>query len=78
MKEMEKYRLVTFKGKQMLSGFRLITLNFSRDRFSCNSHLMLKRLYQELSAIRRCSNLAYEAVIALVEWTLIGNWKNVL
>lgn len=78
MKEMEKYRLVTFKGEQTLSGFRLITLNLSWDRFSCNLHLMLKRLYQELSAIRRRSNLAYEAVIALVEWTLIGNWKNVL
>jgi hypothetical protein len=39
---------------------------------------MLKRLYQELSAIRKHSNLAYEAVSALVEWTLTGNWKNVL
>ena len=34
MKEMEKYRLVTFKGKQKLSGFRLIRLNLSRDGFS--------------------------------------------
>lgn len=76
MKEMEKYRRVAFKGKQKLSGFRLIRLNLSRDRFPWNSHLMLKRLYQELSAVRRHSNLAYEAVIALVEWTLIRNWKN--
>lgn len=29
-----KYRLVTFKGKQKLSGFRLITLNLSGDGFS--------------------------------------------
>jgi hypothetical protein len=34
MKEMEKYRQVTFKEKQKLSGFKLITLNLSRDGFS--------------------------------------------
>lgn len=30
MKEMEKYRIVTFKEKQKLSGFRLITMNLLR------------------------------------------------
>lgn len=78
MKEMEKHRLVTFKEKPKPSGFGQITLDLSRDGFSGNSHLVLKRLHQELSAIRRHSNLAYEAVISLVEWTLIRIRRNVL